>query len=157
MSTDIDCTSEIRCDRRPAPSRAFRACRVIYNFHEISTRRSRMPGKPRYSRNFANLATMGRLKKSPLVRVARRQFAELIKRERARSARISYLALAISLRSATLFNGFVYCLAKRAARVLPSSAPRASLKARRLFAVIRAINHGINIDIGRAFEFIARR
>jgi len=84
MSTDIDCTSEIRCDpRRPAPIRAFRACRVIYNFHEIFTRRLWMPAKPRYSRNFANLATLWtRLKNRSFSFYRAPKFSRLIKRKR---------------------------------------------------------------------------
>lgn len=54
-------SSEIRCDPRLP---AFRVRCVIYNFHEIFTRRSRMPAKPRYSRNFANLTTLNAFQKS---------------------------------------------------------------------------------------------
>lgn len=89
MSTDIDCTSEIRCDpRQSTPTRAFRACRVIYNFHEIFTRRSWMPAKPRYSRNFANLATLWtRLKNHSFSFYRASEFSRLIKCKR--EARIS--------------------------------------------------------------------
>lgn len=84
MSADIDCTSEIWCDsQRLAPIRAFRACHVIYNFHEIFTRRSRIPAKPRYSRNFANLATLpNAAKKIAHSCCTAPEFSALIKRER---------------------------------------------------------------------------
>lgn len=70
---------------RPPP-RSFRACRVIYNFHEIFTRRSRMPAKPRHSRNFANFATVNAKRVSKLAhsRSIAPKFSELIKCKRAK-------------------------------------------------------------------------